>query len=327
MWGYAKNSGCTDDRTIGFDSRKVAIDAAKKMLKADGIPGRHIFYSFEVFENFENLKKNEIDEIQESNKVDTVDSVSTTINEECEVSEKTIQKNQYILNVADIVESKESLEELYNQVKLSSNDIALEKKLFIKIASMMQNYKIRFSEIRADMQLARKHLVVRDTFTIDGYHRKRGDHLCHGKYVGSGYICHNCTQELIKLDKIIESDIPIKWKTKKTILIIDNNNDNISLIKDVFRDKELILSISRARSIDESRTRAQVLMPDITLMNINIDNAEFLAKELRLNDLEVILYGDRTHADFDNEGLFLTIPLTICEHRVFCDKILEKYNA
>lgn len=289
MWGYANNLASSADRVDGFDNRESALIAAKEKIREEGIPGRHTFYTFRI---------------------------------EKDSSLDAIKKHQYVLNAVDVVPPSESLEELYELVLENEDSKDLSRKLYIKIAAMLWNYKIQFSELRPHNSDKKIHLIVRDTFTVDGYHRDRGDHLCHGEYEGFRGICHNCAKEFIKLNKLIENGALVSWKVRKTVMIIDFDENSTDLIKEIFRDMEVTLSVSRAESINKSRSQAALLMPSLTLINAAINDAYFLAEEMRRNGLEVIMYGKNLEGSFKH---YLTLPNTLAERDVFFTTILQRY--
>lgn len=298
MYGYAKSQGAVIDWTCGFPDRKDALTAAKQRYKVQGIPGRHRIYTFATDENNKALLDTKKD-------------------------------HDFLLNPRSVDVPKETIEELLNQFRVNDDaDLAGLKanRLFVKVVSVLYNHKIRFKTIRPD---ARKvHLELRDTFTIEDENKNRhskekGDYLCcSDEYIGDGYICEKCLEEFIRLDALIKSGKRVVFKPRKSVLIIDSDENNIEQIKEIFKDKDVVLTVSRARSINESRSKAQLLLPDLTLINAGLANSMGLAQEMRTNDLKVVMYGV---SDNQVESCFLPLPRTLSQHKIFVSKVMEAF--
>ncbi len=301
MFGYSKSQAAVIDWTCGFSDRKSALAAAKERYKAQGIPGRHRIYIFATDDNDNPLLDTKKD-------------------------------HDFLLNPRCVQVPEETIEELLLQCRADSgaddNDITFKaNRLFVKVVSVLYNYKLRIKTIRPE---ARKiHLELRDTFSIEDENGNRinmekGDNLCvSDEYVGDGRICEKCLEEFIKLDALIKSGKKLVFKPRKSVLIIDSDENNVEQIKEIFKDKDIVLSVSRARTINDSRSKAQLLLPDLTLINADLVNSMSLAQELRINDLKVVMYGI---PNAQNESYCLPFPTTLSEYKTFVDRVMEAFD-
>ena len=264
MWHYSRyNPTLERSEGSGYETRKAALADAKKHTRNVGLPGFHYIYTYQTIE------KNGITEVVKS----------------------TAKYNQFTLNPKKVILPEESLLELV-KIARKKDDIEAEKRMFTLLLSKLFHSFVKHAYVRPILNFKKSHIIANETFSVGDMHWDKGDALCKGEYAGRKGICYNCIEEFAKYRHMVDVDrVRIRYKTRKSIMIIDDNEENSAIIRKMVKNEEVITITARS-GVANARDKAAYLLPDLTLINITSPKALYLAEEMRRNNMNVIIYGD-----------------------------------
>lgn len=306
LWHFSRyHAELAKSEGSGFKTREAAVAGAKKFIRNEGISGFHKITTFQTISD---------------------DSGAP------EIDRKSVKVSQYVLNVKKIRVPETPLIELLD-IARNSNDIAAEKEMFIKLQAILFNSRIRHKYVRPILNYRRSHIEPMETFAVGGKSWNKGGTLCNGEYVGRQGICYNCVEQFALYQQQLADGVRPVWKTRKALMLVDDNMENTSVIRSIVRNEEIIITSAKT-GIANARDKAMGLDPDLTLINIVSPQALQLAEEMRRNGMNVILYGDIKTQDaikadpslswIKAMSMFVPLPRTAEEMAVFSKMILDE---